>query len=347
MADYFKTMFAVDLNDNKQIAQYADWVKNHPKFTLFHSLAWLDFICREHEGKLQVYSIKIDGEICGFWPFITVRKGPFRLLGSPLRGWLTSRMGPLFREPLDGNIKRELIADVKRLCQKEKVAYFETSGALLDEQIMQSCGFSTRYRETWVLELAENEDRQWEKLHYNCKKNIKNAYSSGIEIRELNDKALFKPLYGLVRETYKRKKMIVPFRYERLGCLNDTIGNRGQLLFLGAFYKGDFVGGHIWGYDAETAYAFVSASNPEFSQLRINNLLLWEGIKRFIRMGLKTYDMYGGSKENEGVSRFKSSFGSVYKKEPYFTASFSKVFSSIMNFYENYYLKWKNYPIHN
>ncbi|MBM3249738.1 MAG: GNAT family N-acetyltransferase [Candidatus Omnitrophica bacterium] len=344
----FKTISAVNLDDDKQIAQYTDWVKIHSKSLLFHSLPWLDFICREHKGALHVYSIKINDEICGYWPFITVRKGPFRLLGSPLRGWLTSRMGPLlFREPLDGNAKRELIADVKRLCRKEKVAYFETSGALLDEEIMRSAGFSIRYRETWILELEENEDRQWEKLHYNCKKNIKNAYKSGIEIKELKDRAFFRPLYELVTQTYKKKKMTVPFRYERLGYLYDAIATRGQLLFLGAFYKGDFAGGHIWGYDTETAYAFVSASSPEFSQLRINNLLLWEGIKRFIGMGLKTYDMYGGSRENEGVSRFKASFGSVYKKEPYFTASFSRIFSGALNFYENYYLKWKNYPSHN
>lgn len=340
-------MFALNLIDNRQMDQYADWVKNHPNSTLFHSLPWLDFICREHNGKLQVYAITINGEICGYWPFVIMRKGPFHLLGSPLRGWLTSRMGPLIKEPMDKSDWHELITALQKLCIDEKITYIETSNAMFSEEIMQSCGFSTRYRETWLLELAENEDKQWEKLHYNCRKNIKKAYSSGVEIKELNDKTLFRPLYELVAETYKRKKMVVPFKYERLDYLNGTIGSYGQLLFLGAFYKGDFVGGHIWGCDKKTAYALVSASKSEFSQFRINNLLIWEGIKRFIRMGLKTYDMYGGSKENEGVARFKASFGSVYKKEPYFTLSFSKIFTKILNFYENYYLKWKKYPTHN
>lgn len=335
-------MFEFQPINEKEREDYALWVENHPAGRLFHTLAWIDFICKEHRGVAKIYRVRRDGAVYGYWPFVLVKKGPFRLLGSPLRGWLTSKMGPL----LEGPAEPELIAILVGLCAKEGISYFETAGDCLEDEVMVPQGFTSLTRETWVLDLCSTPEEQWAKLKHNCKKNIKKAERSGIEIRQLDEDTYHLPLYQMVADTLKSKKLAVPFQYRRLQLLKETVGQAGRLLFLGAFYQENFIGGHIWAYDRKTAYALVSASREEFREYRVNNLLLWEGIKRFIGMGLKQYDMYGGGKRNKGVADFKASFGSQYLTRPHFAISFSKIFSGLLYFYNHHYLSWKKHPLH-
>ena len=323
-------------------ADYANWVENHPAGTLLHTLPWINFICTEQGGMPRIYRIVQNGEFYGYWPFIQVKKGPFKLLGSPLQGWMTQRMGPL----LQGPAEPELISALKQLCLKERITYFETASELLKQDMMESSGFFTKIRGTWLLPLSSDLTEQWEKLHYNCKKNIKKAQRNKIEVRQLHDDTYLRPLYDLVVKTYERRGLAVPYHYKRykhLEILKNTIDKANRSLFLGAFYGDTFVGGHIWGYDKKTAYALVSASKKDFDQYRINNILLWEGIEKFITIGLETYDMYGGSKSKVGTARFKSSFGSTYQERPLFRISFSKIFSALLYFYENHYMRCKKH----
>jgi CelD/BcsL family acetyltransferase involved in cellulose biosynthesis len=333
-------MFAFQPVQADEQADYQNWVDNHPFATLFHSLDWIDFICKETAGRARMYRILRDGHFLGYWPFVQVRKGPFRLLGSPLRGWLTAKMGPLLTEPAPP----ELIKALKELCRREKISYFETSGGMLPGEVMQSTGFSAMSWETRRLDLTADLEEQWLKLQHNCKKNIKKAIRSGIEIQQIDTNSYDLALYKMVAATFKGKKLAVPFPYRRIQLLKDTIGRGGKLLFLGAFHNGNFVGGHIWGHDQNCAYAFVSANNPEYQDYRVNNLLIWEGIKRFLEMGLTCYDMYGGGQGNKGVDKFKASFGSELQINHHFAISFSYIFSKLLLFYENYYLTWKKYP---
>ena len=133
--------------------------------------------------------------------------------------------------------------------------------------------------------------------------------------------------------------VLIILRYSGEGevfFLQDRIGKDGKILFLGAFHEQKFIGGHIWGFDNNTAYALVSASRIDFRKFRVNNLLLWEGIRKFIELGLKTYDMYGGDKKG-GVANFKASFGSNYQSINHYNISFSKTFSKMLKIYEKYY----------
>ena len=323
--------------------EYVEWVDHHPAGSLFHSLPWLDFVCREHGGVRHLYRVECAGTLCGYWPTITVEKGPFRLLGSPLRGWLTTKMGPLLDRPAGA----DHVSALARLCMRDRIAYQEMAGDLLGEDVMRPLGYSVRVRETWLLPLCRREADQWERLDHSCRKNIKKAERSHVEVREVDvDDPSLTRLYPLVAATYKEKGLAVPYGPGRIELLRDTVGRAGRLLCLAAFHDGEFAGGHIWGHDRRCAYAFVAASQADLKPLRISNLLLWEGIRRFIRMGLQTYDMYGGGQGNEGVARFKKSFGAVHHTAPHFALSHSRTFSILLHLYEKRYLHWRRYPSH-
>src|SRR5262249_35674233 len=193
------------------------------------SLPWLDFIAREHAGQLQLLEILKDGAPCGFWPLLTVSKLGFKLMGSPLRGWLTSHMGPI----LDGPVEGDLIRSLLRFGRRSRIAYLEFSGKSVDDSVLAEFGFSTGLRETWVLDIEGSEEEQWSKLHHNCRKNIRKAERSPLEVRELEGPQYYPRLYELVVRTFRKKALPVPFAYRRLDLLQDTIGKSRQMLFLG------------------------------------------------------------------------------------------------------------------
>jgi GNAT acetyltransferase-like protein len=312
---------------------YTTYVGRLKESNLFHSLPWLDFIVREHSGRLLLLEVRRDGEFYGYWPLISVRKMVFKLMGSPLRGWLTSHMGPL----LEGPLEEDLVQALKQLCLENRIAYLEVAGNGLDGSALLAAGFRPKLRETWILDIEASESAQWDKLHYNCRKNIKKAERGGVTVSPIDGPEFFPRFYDLVVKTFRKKGLSIPFGYRRLELLQDTIGKNGQMIFLGAFHQNEFIGGHIWGHDHHTAYALAVGHEERLDPLRVTNMLIWEGIKTFIRMGLKKYDMYGGSRTMDGVTRFKSSFGSYYAAKPYFSFSFSPIFDATMFVYENWY----------
>ena len=311
-------------------APYQEYVAGRTGSILFHGLPWLTFITREHAGRLHLLEIRRDGAFFGYWPLIAVRKMGVRLMGSPLRGWLTSHMGPL----LEGALDRDLVQTLTAYSRQERIAYLELAGKSLEVEPLSEAGFEVRQRETWVLDIEADEDAQWSRLHHNCRKNIKKAERSDLVVVEMDDAARLPDLYRLAAGTFRKKGLRVPYGARRLELLRDTIGASGQMLMLGAFHQDRFIGGHIWGHDAHTAYALIVGHDERFDDLRVTNKLLWEGIRRFVRMGLKEYDMYGGSKGMDGVTRFKSSFGSRYVASPFFGIAFSPLFRTAKRLYE-------------
>lgn len=72
-----------------------------PDRTVFHSLPWLETIEEWMRLRLVLVKVERNGRCAAIWPSLEQRKGPFRVLGSPLPGWGTAYMGPLIAEGED------------------------------------------------------------------------------------------------------------------------------------------------------------------------------------------------------------------------------------------------------
>jgi len=73
----------------------------------------------------------------------------------------------------------------------------------------------------------------------------------------------------------------------------------------------------------QAIYKF-GASEYAFQHLRPNHLLMWEAIKRCSAKGFKTLHLGRTSMANEGLRRFKLSFGAREEKIEYFKYSFAR-----------------------
>src|SRR6185503_18478174 len=77
---------------------------------------------REHGLTLILAAAENDDGIAALWPVLETRKGPFRVLGSPLRGWSTAYLGPLFAANVD---VAAMISSFLTHPRLGKCAYFE------------------------------------------------------------------------------------------------------------------------------------------------------------------------------------------------------------------------------
>ena len=62
---------------------------------LFHRRAWLDYLAESQGVQIRQWAIREAGRTVGYFCAGIFRKGPFRILGSPLKSWGTNFMGPV------------------------------------------------------------------------------------------------------------------------------------------------------------------------------------------------------------------------------------------------------------
>ncbi len=60
---------------------------------LFHRQAWLDYLAESQGVKFRYWAIRESGTTVGYFCGGIFNKGPFRILGSPLKGWGTQLHG--------------------------------------------------------------------------------------------------------------------------------------------------------------------------------------------------------------------------------------------------------------
>ena len=71
-------------------------------------------------------------------------------------------------------------------------------------------------------------------------------------------------------------------------------------------------------HSGTTAFYKYGASDERIQEFRGNNLVMWEGIKRLVGQGLKTLHFGRTSIENDGLRRFKLSWGTKEEIIEYF-----------------------------
>src|SRR5262245_44415671 len=148
------------------IARDNDWnqlVATFPDRTVFHGLPWLQLLCESHGLRRQLLRADMDGRCVGIWPCLDLRKGPFRIVGSPLPGWSTAYLGPLFAPKVDIQVILRAFLESTPL---HRWSYFRCR--VLDEQRdvdLAGYGFKRLDREeTYLLGLSPTESELWNDL---------------------------------------------------------------------------------------------------------------------------------------------------------------------------------------
>ena len=94
----------------------------------FHGSGWLEFLEATGRGRVLRFGFEERGITRGYFAATLVRKGPFRILGSPLSGSLTEYLGPT--GPREFPVE-DFLSALDRLCRALRIHQVELGSPIL------------------------------------------------------------------------------------------------------------------------------------------------------------------------------------------------------------------------
>jgi len=281
------------------------YVACHHNGSLYHSSSWKE-VLRKSFGYRPIHFVAVDEkeDIIGCAAFVAIQS---HLTGSRL----VSLPFADYCEILSDNLssERAILKAVLEKADHLKVGRIEIRAREGQEDLLQEYGFKAeRTFLRHVLPTTEPAEVLFKRLHYSCKKFLRNAAKSEVitvtASTELELRTYYK-LYVLTR----RFRGLPPMPYSFFQNIWKSVSPNGMPILLLALYNGSIIAGVFLLKAGDGLYGISMASNRDFLFTRPNNLLYWKSIEIACESRLKYFDCGRTSPENEGLLRFKRQWG--------------------------------------
>jgi len=275
---------------------------------LFHEPWWLAAVTGGH---YQEAIVEQGGNIVGRLPYVTSKRGPFRIARMPrfthvLGPWVYTGMGKSQTRLINRlSITRALIDKLPRLAFFEQhLDPSEDDGfASADGLAFQDRGFSVSTQYTFQINCAVSAEALWEAMHGKTRNIVRRAQEQYV-VGEVEDGQIFADTY--TRNLYTKGQrnridleyfpgLFAQCRAHACGEIVAAFSSAAvpvAMIFL------------VWG--ARTMYYVLSTRTPDPSHHGAVNLLIWEAMQRARGRGL-VFDLDGVY--NSGSAHFLGRFG--------------------------------------
>lgn len=323
-------------------AEWDELVQQFPDHTVFHLHAWAQIISENHGARPAMAKATCGDDCVAVWPFLEVWKGPLRVLGSPLPGWSTAYMGPLFDPSLSPQEMQVVFSTFMNHDLLRKHAYLAckviSRGRTLD---LTQFGFDhVLDLDTYLIDLTQPSAVVWDNLKSECRTRIRKAEKLGIEVREESDGGFVSDYWSMSLDTFEKSNIQPTHDHEFVGLMWKHLrgGQPGaRVRALSAYHGGERIATLVLPFDSHTMYYWGGAAFTRFRQLPSHNLLHWHAILAAQRLGLREYDFictFGGP------GRFKKTFGPrVVPMAVHWEHSPSRLMAALKRGYATYLLK--------
>lgn len=283
--------------NNQEWDQLISQFKNQ---ALFHQSAWLDFIGKTQGGKKNLLKIIDDTKIIGYFPCFVLRKGPFKILGSPLLGWSTEFMGPIINNNCD---QLAFLHALDNYCREYKIDHCEISNPILNPEIMKKFEFKYKKKTTFIVTLSHNNDSMWLRLNKkSCRWAINKALKNNLKVENTNNSEVVDEFYEEMKEVFLKQNLVPTYSYAKIKFLFDCLKQKNLLLTLQVKHNNKIIATGFFPYDKKCIYFWGGASWREFQHLCPNELLHWTVMTLAAEKGITEYDL-------AGTGPFKAKFG--------------------------------------
>jgi hypothetical protein len=281
-----------------------------PGHTVFHSLSWLRTIEAVHGASFQLARVdeiteEAPPRCVGVWPVFSTRKGPLRILGSPVPGWCTAYQGPLLAPNCDAGA---VVSAFLRHDLFKHGSYF--SCKVLTEELdidLTRFGFEEVEKlDTYCIDLTLPEQTLWANLKSECRTRVRKAEKLGVRVQHETDASFIDDFWRMSLETFAICGIKPGFTKPFLTEMWRRLHSDGRVRAMSAFIDDERIATLILPHDLKTMYYWAGASFLRFRGIPAHNLLHWQAIRLSQELGLQRYD-FVSTAGNGG--RFKKTFG--------------------------------------
>jgi len=234
---------------------------------------------------------------------LLVRLGLLRLYGSPLPGWQTPAMGPVF-DPARVSTDDVIGALVPYLERRHRVHHVELLSGDLDAPAMQALGFRGEGVPTYRARLYPGDEaRMMKALKESARRNIRRAAKLGLVARFEDDEAIVAQHYAQLEEVFVRGGNTVPFGPTRALEFFRHMRAAGKLLAVSVYMPANVnIATGLFTLDGRELLLWSWAHRTAHRWFRPTELLTWTVLTRAMAAGCETFDFMG-------LGDFKTKFG--------------------------------------
>ena len=304
-----KNTFEIEYLSKDKLKKY---LKNP---TLFQHPCWLRAIEEglryDYFGLLTYYNrLPISVSI-----FFKCKKGGIlKLAGSPLPGSFTPYIEPIWlRDDCDDEIKVKVLLSQYHFLKKIGFSYIEQrfkTDKLVKKllEFQNQNNYEISFPETFILDIEQNTDAMWKKMHTLRKRMIRKAQKFGLKIiRSEGTNEEIKIFYNMLKRVFSKSKMLPPHPLSLYKSIVYNLNQIERLLILSAVFNDKVIATSFFVYDNKMIYFLSGASSEEAYKTGANTLIHWEAIKFAVENGIAEYDL--GGKGIPSIDKFKASFG--------------------------------------
>ena len=322
------TKYKIEPLSADEIRRWDELVTPFARRSLFHSATWMQWLAETRGVEARFWSIRNGSELAGYFCGGMFRKGPYKILGTPLKGWLTNDMGPVMGEGFD---QKKFFRALDDLAREENIAMVEMENSYLDAERFANSEYSPIPMPVYIVAIDKPEVMM-SRLHPKARKAVRKAAEFGLTVRPAGE-GFTEELYDQYREVLARKNLFPTFHPKWPKRLLDLLQTRDQMFALDVRdADGKSLATGIFPHDNRSMYFSFTGSRMAGWKLFPNDLLQWTAMEMAAQRGLQIYNMCG-------YGQFKSKFGGELQQRQRWHKAYSRSARWARRGYEFFFLK--------
>lgn len=279
-----------------EIASWDSLVRRFPNYRLPHTRTWIDSLESAGCGHPLYLAVEQQGEVVGCFPGLLTKVGPWQLFGSPLPGWQTVSMGPVF-DPARIDTARLMGAVLPFLEHEHNVDYVELLHTGLDPAAMRSLGFDGSPVITYRAPLyPDSPERAFKALHDSARRNVRRAERLGLTVSFETGDDFLDDHYAQLRDVYLRRGTTIPFGRERLAHGLRHLEATGNLICASVMLPGSRIriATGMFLIHKPELLLWMWAHHTRYRWYRPTELMTWTVMRLAMERGCTSFDFMGG-----------------------------------------------------
>jgi hypothetical protein len=283
-----------------------------PGARFFHSAAWSGVLKDTYGFRPCHFLAERDGVPCGVLPMMEVDNRPRGRRGISL---------PFTDEcPVLGtsvSVQQELIDAAMQEGKRRNWRYLEFRGA--SEALANATPSVAFYGHR--LELRAQHEQMFDRFDSAVQRAIRKGVKSGVSVNVATGEEAVRSYFQLHCKT-RRKHGLPPQSFGFFKCIHRRILECGRGMVVVATIGRKPIAAAVFLHQGTKAVYKFGASDERFQHVRGNNLVMWEAIRWLAGHGCTELDFGRTSIANEGLRRYKLSWGATESRINYYKYDF-------------------------